>query len=76
MLTHALIDMALLPLEWTGRHNLEPVTSTGLDRHFALCALGCVTCLAISVVMLSRLRTTRRLSRASEPSDLGWRSGS
>jgi len=36
VIAHAVTDLTALPLEWNlaGQHNLTPVATTGLDRHF------------------------------------------
>jgi membrane protease YdiL (CAAX protease family) len=39
IVAHALMDTVLLPIEWTGKHNVEPIASTGIDVHFGLWAL-------------------------------------
>lgn len=40
IVAHALMDTVLLPIEWSGKHNVAPIASTGMDVHFCLWALA------------------------------------
>lgn len=53
MMAHALMDMVLLPMQWTGKHRLDTVTATGADSHFVWWTLA-FGISSIACVMLLR----------------------
>ncbi len=55
ILAHALMDAVLLPIEWTGNHNVQPLTSTGIDIHFSLWALAFAISVAVTLKALFQL---------------------
>jgi len=65
MISHALTDLIVLPLEWNvaGKHNLAPVATTGLDRHFVVWTIALAVCGTLATYSLLRLS---RLNRARE----------
>jgi hypothetical protein len=58
---HALADMVLLSLEWTGRHRLEPVALTGIDSHVVWWTLTVGASSVACVIILVRLAASTAL---------------
>jgi membrane protease YdiL (CAAX protease family) len=60
MMAHALTDMVLLPMEWTGKHRLDTVTVTGADSHFVwwtiAFSISSMTCIVLLGQVASRVQ--------------------
>ena len=63
MLAHALADMTLLPIEWTGRHRLDPVETVGVDAHFVAWTLLAVSAGGACILLLRQLASRARQSK-------------
>jgi membrane protease YdiL (CAAX protease family) len=55
MVAHALTDMVLLPMEWTGKHRLDPVIVTGIDSHFVCWAMAAAISGIACVMLMGRV---------------------
>jgi membrane protease YdiL (CAAX protease family) len=61
MVAHALADMVLLHLEWTGRHRLDSVAVSGIDSHFLWWTMTVGASSIACVIMLVRLASRTEL---------------
>jgi membrane protease YdiL (CAAX protease family) len=62
MVAHALSDMVLLAVEWTGTHRLDSVTVAGVDSHFVWWAIVVSISGMACIVLLERLAATAQRS--------------
>jgi len=66
MVAHALTDLVLLPMEWTGKHRLDPVDVVGVDSHFVGWAAAVGVSSMVCVVLLGRLASRARRAQCSD----------
>lgn len=60
MVAHALTDIVLLPMEWTGKHRLDPVTVTGVDSHFVWWTTAFAISSIVCMLLLGQVASSAR----------------